>query len=254
MFGYIYITTNKVNSKIYIGQHKSLNHDENYLGSGTILKQAIKKYGEKNFSNKVLLECDNKEELDTAEKYFIKHYKELGYQMYNIAEGGDGIDPKLASQLAKERWNKTSKEDRVKHMSTARKAYFEKYPRGIIDVMKNHICSECGSPTNSHKKECSHFKIIGVCSECGGQRGNHLATCSKHEKRTLTEAHKQKLSIAAKNRPRCPECGSQINTHRKGCSKYKPPKTFTCEVCGRAIKGKGNLTQHMAAHERRGEC
>lgn len=111
--------------------------------------------------------------------------------MYNIAEGGDGIDPKLASQLAKERWSKVSKEDRIKHMSNARKAYFEKYPRGIVDVMKNHIC---------------------------------------------------------------PECGSQGHSHKKGCSKYIPLKTYTCEVCGRAIKNKGNLTQHMAAHERRGEC
>lgn len=298
MFGYIYITTNKVNSKIYIGQHKSLNHDENYLGSGTILKQAIKKYGEKNFSNKVLLECDNKEELDTAERYFIKHYKELGYQMYNIAEGGDGIDPKLASQLAKERWSKVSKEDRIKHMSNARKAYLEKYPRGVIDVMKNHICSECGSPTNAHKKECSHYKVTNICSECGGKRGNHFATCSKYIPRIVTEAQRKNMSIAAQNRPPehnerisktlkekwkdpdfaerytcsecggrsnnhrkgcskapyCPECGSQGHAHKKGCSKYKPPKIYTCEVCGRTIANKGNLKQHMAAHERRGEC
>lgn len=254
MFGYIYITTNIINDRIYIGQHKSKSHDKTYLGSGTILKQAIEKYGREIFSNEILLECNNKEELDKAEKYFIKHYRNLGYNMYNLAAGGEGVHSELASKLAKERWSKTSKEDRVKHMSTARKAYFEKYPRGIIDVMENHICSECGSPTNTHKKECSHFKIIGVCSECGGQRGNHFTTCSKYEKRTLTEAHKQKLSIVAKNRPHCPECGSQGSVHRKGCSKYKPPKTYTCEVCGRAIKSKGNLTQHMAAHKRRGEC
>lgn len=298
MFGYIYITTNKVNDKIYIGQHKSQSHDKNYLGSGTILKQAVKKYGEADFSNEILLECDDKEELDIAEKYFIKHYKELGYSMYNIAEGGDGIDSELASQLAKERWSKTTKEERVQHMSATRKAYFEKYPRGLADVMKNHICPECGSPTNSHKKECSHYVIRVICSECGGKQGQHFSTCSQFKGRIITEEHKRKLSIAAQNRPpeynekisntlkekwkdpnfaeqytclecggksnnhkkgcskapHCPECGSQGHTHKKGCSKYKPATSYTCEVCGRTIKSKGNLKQHMAAHERRGEC
>ena len=124
----------------------------------------------------------------------------------------------------------------------------------IIDVMKNRICSECGSPTNAHKKECSHYRILTICSECGGKRGQHFSTCSKFTKRTFTDATRRNMSIAAKNRPRCPECGSQINTHKKGCSKYKPPKTYTCEVCGRTIANKGNLKQHMAAHERRGEC
>ena len=298
MFGYIYITTNIINGKIYIGQHRSETHDKTYLGSGTILKQAIEKYGKENFSNKILLECDNKEELDKAEKYFIKYYRNLGCQIYNLAAGGEGIDAELASQLAKERWSKTSKEDRVKHMSTARKAYFEKYPRGIIDVMENNICLECGSPTNAHKKECSHYRVAVICSECNGKQGQHFSTCSKFKKRTITEAHRKNMSIAAMNRPPehnekisntlkekwkdpnfaeqytcpecggrssnhrkgcskapyCSECGSQGHSHKKGCSKYKAPKTYTCEVCGRTIKNKGNLTQHIAAHKRRGEC
>jgi len=44
-FGYIYKTTNMINGKIYIGQHKSNNFDLNYIGSGINIKRAIKKFG-----------------------------------------------------------------------------------------------------------------------------------------------------------------------------------------------------------------
>lgn len=38
----IYKTTNLINNKIYIGQDK--NNNPKYLGSGDLLKKAIKKY------------------------------------------------------------------------------------------------------------------------------------------------------------------------------------------------------------------
>ena len=39
----VYKTTNLINGKIYIG--KDMKNNPNYLGSGTILRRAIKKYG-----------------------------------------------------------------------------------------------------------------------------------------------------------------------------------------------------------------
>lgn len=38
-FGYIYITTNTINGKQYIGQHISDTFDKNYKGSGIKLKE-----------------------------------------------------------------------------------------------------------------------------------------------------------------------------------------------------------------------
>jgi hypothetical protein len=43
----IYKTTNIINGKYYVG--KDINNSESYLGSGVLLKRAIKKYGKENF-------------------------------------------------------------------------------------------------------------------------------------------------------------------------------------------------------------
>ena len=47
MFFIIYQTTNLINNKIYIGKHQTSDLDDGYLGSGKLLLQAIKKYGNK---------------------------------------------------------------------------------------------------------------------------------------------------------------------------------------------------------------
>lgn len=91
MFGYVYITTNNINNKKYIGKHKSKVFDDSYLGSGILLRKAIEKYGKENFSIKILSVCNNLEELNMKEKEFIKKYDAVNSKaFYNIASGGDG--------------------------------------------------------------------------------------------------------------------------------------------------------------------
>lgn len=85
----IYLTENKINGKKYIGQ--DMYNNPKYLGSGFLLKKAIKKYGEENFTKIILEECDNKEELNGKEIYWINHYNATNsLEFYNIATGGQG--------------------------------------------------------------------------------------------------------------------------------------------------------------------
>ena len=91
MYGYIYITTNIINNKKYIGKHKSLEFDENYKGSGIRLNQAINKYGINNFTTIILEQCFSEEELNEKEIYWINYYDAVNDRnYYNIAEGGQG--------------------------------------------------------------------------------------------------------------------------------------------------------------------
>lgn len=92
-YGFIYMTTNHVNNKKYIGQ-KKYDKDEKwkeYLGSGIILNKAIEKYGKDNFSKEIIEECYSKDELNKKEIYWINYYDAVNSrEFYNIASGGDG--------------------------------------------------------------------------------------------------------------------------------------------------------------------
>lgn len=75
--GFVYLTTNIVNGKIYVGQYtfkadKRLN--ANYLGSGTVIEQAIKKYGRENFKRRILKVCFTINQLNGYETYYTLKY------------------------------------------------------------------------------------------------------------------------------------------------------------------------------------
>ena len=93
MYGFIYITTNHINGKRYIGQRKYDKQGKwkDYLGSGVVLSKAITKYGIENFSKEIIEECNSKKELNEREKYWISYYNAVNSNdFYNIASGGDG--------------------------------------------------------------------------------------------------------------------------------------------------------------------
>ena len=75
MYGYIYITLNKINGKIYVGQKKSKTFIITYHGSGKLLKLAIKKYGINNFETYLIDFYENMSSLDEAEIYWIEYFK-----------------------------------------------------------------------------------------------------------------------------------------------------------------------------------
>ena len=70
-YNYVYITTNKINGKFYIGKHSTDNLNDNYLGSGIMLNKAIKKYGKEKFKQRILCFCDSEEEAFEVEKYLV---------------------------------------------------------------------------------------------------------------------------------------------------------------------------------------
>jgi len=93
-YGYVYKTTNTINGKVYIGQHRKTYFEGNkYLGSGFVLDRAIQKYGKDKFKVELLEFCDTKKKLDEKEKYYIKHFNTTNISKgYNIACGGQGGD------------------------------------------------------------------------------------------------------------------------------------------------------------------
>ena len=88
---YIYRITNKVNGKTYIGQHKYRSLNDNYMGSGKLLKLAKKKYGIENFDKEILeFDIPNVELANDWEQMYILFERAKGKAEYNIANGGGG--------------------------------------------------------------------------------------------------------------------------------------------------------------------
>ena len=84
---FIYKTTNLINGKIYVGQH--ISNNKFYLGSGTILRNAIKKYGQVNFKREIIEICTTKELLDEREIFWISELNSTDRKIgYNIRTGG----------------------------------------------------------------------------------------------------------------------------------------------------------------------
>ena len=105
MYGYIYMTTNLINNKIYIGQHKSKLYNPKYLGSGKLIRRAIEKYGKENFKNELIDTAETLEELCEKEIYWIKEKKALQVQgNYNILKGGQFGD--ITYGLSQEEYKK----------------------------------------------------------------------------------------------------------------------------------------------------
>ena len=91
MYGYIYKTTNLINNKIYIGQHKSTTFDTTYFGSGVAILNAINKYGKENFNCTLIEWCETQSQTNSRERYWIKFYNSRDKNVgYNITEGGEG--------------------------------------------------------------------------------------------------------------------------------------------------------------------
>jgi hypothetical protein len=87
--GIIYLTTNKLNGKIYIGQSKRDN--PYYLGGGSVLKKAIIKHKKINFTKIILVNnIESCDQLNCLEKFYIKLYESNNPLIgYNVRSGGE---------------------------------------------------------------------------------------------------------------------------------------------------------------------
>jgi hypothetical protein len=119
-----------VNGKYYIGKHQTKNLDDGYMGSGKLLKRAIKKHGIANFTKEILHIFQIEEEMDAMEKELVV----LSEMSYNICEGGQGgfgyinasTTPEERSHKAKR--SRTNKpEETLKKRLKEEKDLWEKY-------------------------------------------------------------------------------------------------------------------------------
>ncbi len=122
----VYKTTNQVNGKFYIGTHKTVDLNDDYLGSGKYLKYAIKKYGVDNFKKEILFVFDNPEAMFAKEAEIVTEEFLSENNTYNLKKGGEGGFDFLNSEKYK---NPTHEKEHYMMMTERRKKIF---PNGVF--------------------------------------------------------------------------------------------------------------------------
>lgn len=133
IYRYIYKTVNLITGKSYIGQHRTEKEYDSYLGSGKKLKKDIKEIGSKYFLKGIIEYCNNDDELNEKEIYWIEYYNTIK-NGYNITKGG-GDYPVLYGE-DNGFFNKKHSEESIKKMSKAREG-IEPWNKGKKGVQKS---------------------------------------------------------------------------------------------------------------------
>lgn len=188
----IYLITNMINGKKYIGQTtKSLeqrikNHKNAMRTKDTHIYRAMRKYGWDNFEFKVLTYAMDQQMLNDLEEYYIRKYDTIKCG-YNMAKGGS-INT-MYSKVVADKHNTIMKSDAVRHkISESMKQYYQKH--GV---------------SADTKRKLSENKKAFYASERGQQ------TIFKVQKQfVMTEAHKEAANRAKYKAVYCIDTDNQV--------------------------------------------
>ena len=185
--GYIYLRTNKINGKKYVGQvttkrFKARQNKWNNLNlpyAGNVINNARKKYGIESFGFEILKECKD-EELNQWEMYYIKKLNTKVPYGYNMTDGGGG---KSGFTISDETKIKMSEKMKGKKLSVETRKKLSETHKGKTTWMKG-----------KHHSQESKQKI----SEA-------------HRGKKLSDEHKRKMSEAQKGKKHSKEAKNKIS-------------------------------------------
>jgi hypothetical protein len=104
-YNIVYKTTNLINGKIYVGKHIQYDTSafDGYLGSGTLLWEAIESYGIENFKRETIEFCESEKISFQRENYWVEMLSARDLNVgYNIQIGGYGFTSEQLKDIRKD--------------------------------------------------------------------------------------------------------------------------------------------------------
>lgn len=262
----IYKITNKLNGKYYVGFHKRHDNEHlyDYMGSGKLIKRAIRKYGKENFEKEILFEYDNECDAVNKERELVDVSFVMDENTYNLSIGGNVCilhgkhNPMYGKRLSEESEKKKSASfkktilDRGYLHKTIYECYYDGKLFTSLDKLKKYdnIISRTNIPKYVYEN-----KIVFLNQKFNeNMKLKYIEQCNKREQTKLkqsifakerftgvkkTSEHKKKISESHKNK-KCP-CNQIINRNpekiRKTAEKHKGMKRSkeTCELLSKKI-------------------
>lgn len=181
----VYLRTNKINGKQYVGQTKNFRKRENCwncykeLYANKLITEDRNKYGLENFETTVLAETEDKAEAWKLERQFVKQFNTKVPNGYNISDGGKGPVGTVHSEETKHKWSLA----KIGKPSLKRKEIVQvkdgrvvaTYPSSFVDGYTQSAISSCcngkfNKEGNHHYKgfdwyfRCDYEKMLGLVS------------------------------------------------------------------------------------------
>lgn len=163
----IYETVNMINNKKYIGMHSTNNLDDSYIGSGSLLRKAINKYGPHNFKKTILYVFDNFEDMASKEAELVTEDVIKNNNYYNLKTGGEG--------------GVYSDEVRLKmsEKATGRKMSIESIQKGLDTRYENGNWYKSGEQHHFYQKGLSDESIAKMKSSLALRYSTDLSVWNK---------------------------------------------------------------------------
>lgn len=207
MYRFVYLTTNNVNGKKYIGKHETEDIMDGYIGSGTLLMRAIAKYGLDEFTREILYFADTSEEVSKAEIRIIEENNAVASrEFYNLAPGGMGgntsahLTKEQRSDKCRQKWANMSDEAKKQMGAKISKAHSGK--KKSEEHRKKMSETRKGVPRWSKEtREKYSIKrkqevLEGIRVPPKGNAGNKDFRHTEETKKTLSESQKKRHAEA----------------------------------------------------------
>jgi len=245
----IYKIINLINNKIYIG--KDLYNNPKYMGSGKLLKQAFKKYGKINFKKEIIEKCNDINQLNEREKFWIKNLNTFSPNGYNINVGGKGGDTytyrsqeeklKFRENLKIKKLGKKCSIETIEIFKKARKGKPQKRRENVecpychkigdkLNMMRWHF-DFCKENPNRIIKNIKKIKCCFCKKEINIANAYqwHFDFCKENPNRIIKRGHPQsiesKIKIGNKSRGRKHTIETKIKIGNKSKGRKKTEET-----------------------------
>ena len=175
-----YKITCTITGKYYIGSHKTDNPNDDYMGSGRLIRESIQKYGIENHVKEILGVFDTRQESLELEHTLVKQKKKLekdnclnmsdgGFSFDKVNESGKNVYKRTPKTLELNRLAciKASKvfQEKKKNNPQYAKEIHRKLSEGLKEYYKSHSGTFLGkNHTQETKTKISNAKK-GKCSE-----------------------------------------------------------------------------------------
>lgn len=221
MYGILYLITNKINGKQYVGQttvsleSRWTNHLKRaqYNPQHSALSQAINKYGSHNFSLETISQHDSQEELDAAEIEAIKIYNSLSPTGYNLQTGGSNGKPseetrrKMAESMTGFKHSEDTKQ-LLREKATGRKLS-EEHKRKISEGLMGKYTH------NERQRDALDVARRRPKSE---ETKRKISEAKKRNPPVFTEETRRKISEAGKGRKHSEESKQKMRESARNIS------------------------------------